>query len=148
MAYCVKADVLADFKALKVEDTDTAITTAKLNAIIDEETAYIDGCLAVRYVVPITAPAHAMLILKRICVFLVAERVKNILEVKTGSNQVESDQKQPFNSVRTPKNDLDDIAKGKIILIGVPLASSKLGVSSFNTDNCVKHVVDVTRQQW
>ena len=148
MAYCEKADVLADFKALAVEDSGTVITTAKLSDIIDEESAHMDGRIAVRYAVPVTEPAAAMLILKRICVFLVAERVKNILEVKTGNAQLESDKKQPFNSVRTPKEDLDDIAKGDLLLIGAPLASAALGVTSFNSESCVSHVIDVARQQW
>lgn len=148
MAYCTVDDIKADFKGIEIESSGTTITTAKAQEIIDQTSAYINGRIGVKYVVPVTAGADALLILKTICLFICGERVKNILEVKTGDNQQESDKKQMNNIARTPKDDLDLIVKGLLLLDGATLKSSDQGISSFNSDNCVGHTIDVKRQQW
>lgn len=150
MAYCTIAQIKSDFKALEIEDNGTAITTAEANEIIEQVSEYIDGVIGLRYRVPINTITYpsAGKILAMIATFICAERIKNILEVKTGANQMESEKKQPFNSVRTPRDDLKAIANGSLLLKDVPLVSSNAGVSSFNSDNCIGHTVDVTKQQW
>ncbi len=146
--YCEISDIKSDFKGIEIETSGTSITTAEAQAIIDQTTAYINGRIGLKYVTPVTAGPGALLILKAICVYICGERVKNILEVKTGAIQVESDKKQMNNVARTPKDDLELIVKGLLLLDGATLRGSDQGVSSFNSDNCVGHTIDVRRQQW
>lgn len=146
--YCTIQDIKSDFKAIEIEDTGTSITTGEAQAIIDQTTAYINGRIGLKYVTPVTASADALLILKTICLFICGERVKNILEVKSGATQVDSEKKQMNNIARTPKDDLELIVKGLLLLDGATLRGSDQGVSSFNSENCVGHTIDVRRQQW
>ncbi len=147
MAYCTIADIEADFKGITFAASGTTISIDEAQAIIDQTSAYIDGRVGLKYVTPVTGTG-ALLILKAICVYICGERVKNILEVKTGAIQVESDKKQMNNIARTPKDDLELIVKGLLLLDGATLRGSDQGVSSFNSDNCVQHTIDVRRQQW
>lgn len=149
MAYCEQADIEADFKAITF-NADTAITPAKLNAIIEEESNYIDARVGLRYVVPVVKADYpeAFSILKRICVFRVSDRVRSVIEVKDGITQKESNEKEKDNRSRTPNDDLDLIIKGLLLLKNVPLISKGSGVNSFNVDACVEHVFDVRKQQW
>jgi len=150
MSYCTVDDIKSDFKGIEIEDSGTSIVTSEAEQIIAQASSYINGRIGVKYVTPVDLDENsdAMLILKRICIFICGERVKNILEVKTGDIQMESEKKVPFNSMRTPKDDLDLIVKGLLLLPGATLVSSSQGVSSFNSDNCIGHRIDVTRDQW
>jgi len=150
MGYCTVADIKSDFKGIEIEATGTSITVDEAQDIIDQTSAYIDGRIGIRYAVPVEdcAGSSAALILKTICLFFCAERVKNILEVKTGSTQHESDKKQAANFSRTPKDDLDRIVAGELLLADAPLLNSTGGVTSYNSENCIYAVIDTTKQQW
>jgi len=150
MAYCTVDDLKADFKSIEIEDSGTKISTDEAEEIINQVSAYINGRIGVKYVVPVyvSGCSDAMLILKQIAIFLSAERIKNILEIKTNETQMDSEKKYSRNIARTPKDDLELIVKGLLLLPGATLAGSAQGVSSFNSDNCVSHQIDVTRQQW
>lgn len=151
MSYCEKSDVLADFKSLKIEASGTVITDAKLDNLIDEESDFIDGYITQRYVLPVNEISYpkAFRVLRRICVFRVSERVRNILEVKSNATQATSDEKFRDNRVRTPNDDLMDIVNGRLVLIDVPTRSKELGVASFTSKSkgtCA--LFDVNKQQW
>lgn len=143
-------DIEGEFKGIYFKG-DTAVTAAIVTSWIKQETAYINGVISRRYVTPVTDDyEEAFLILKRICTFRVAERVKNKLEVKTGNTQTDQEVKQP-NFTRTPNADLKDIAEGKILLKDVPLINSTGAVDAgclpdCDTDEC--HVFDDGKQQW
>lgn len=149
MGYCVQADIEKEFPALSFSGT-TKVTTTALGDWIDQESAYIDSRIAVRYITPVTAGAEAMKVLKRICIFRVSERVKNAIEVKSNVSQADSEQKYTQNYVRTPNQDLKDIAEGKMILIGATLVNQGGSVSSFEAgtdeENC--HTFKTDEQQW
>lgn len=149
MGYCVQADIVNEFPALTFSATSKVTTTA-LADWIDQESAYIDSRIALRYVVPVTAGNDALKVLKRICIFRVSERVKNAIEVKANVSQADSEQKYTQNYVRTPNADLKDIAEGKMVLIGATLVSSTGSVSSFEagTDSEDCHVFKTDEQQW
>lgn len=150
MGYCTVEDLKSDFKSIEIEATGTKVTIAEAEEIIEQVSSYINGRIGVKYVVPVSLSdtTDAMRILKQISIFLAGERLKNILEIKTGETQLDSEQKQSRNIARTPKDDLDLIVKGLLLLPGATLAGAAQGVSSFNSDNCVGHQMDVTRQQW
>lgn len=149
MGYCVKADIETDFKALEIGD-GKAVTPSTLNQWIDQESTYIDARVGLKYVVPIdeTTYPEAFLILKRIAIFRVSERVRNVIEIKTGVTQKDSDEKYKKNEIRTPNDDLDMIVKGLLLLKDVPQLSKNAGVNSFNVDVCAEHTFDVRKQQW
>lgn len=117
---------------------------------IKQETAFINGRISARYVTPVASTyEEAFLILKRICIFRVAERVKNKLEVKSGNAQTDQEVKST-NFTRTPNADLKAIVEGDLILKDVPLVSTTGAVSSWcepdcDSDDC--HTFDGS-QQW
>jgi hypothetical protein len=126
------------------------VTSNQINDWIKQETAYMNGVIGLRYVTPVAATyEEAFLILKRICIYRVAERVKNKIETKSGISQTDQEVKAP-NFTRTPNADLKAIADGDLILKGVPLVSSTGAVSSWcepdcDSSNC--HTFDGS-QQW
>ncbi len=147
--YCSIDDVEGEFKALQFT-SQSAVTSNQVTDWIKQESAYINAKISLRYITPVTTTYEdAFLILKRICVFRVAERVKNKLEVKSGNNQTDQEVKQP-NYTRTPNTDLLDIAEGRLVLLNVPLVAANGAVSSpceaaCDPDDC--HVFDGS-QQW
>jgi len=149
MGYCAKKDIEADFKGIEFTDS-TAVKPSELNEWITQESNYIDARVGLRYVVPIDKETYpeAFSILKRIATFRVSERVRNVIEVKGNVTQKESEEKYKKNEVRAPNDELDMIAKGLLLLKGVPLLSKDSGVSSFNVDTCQENVFDVSKQQW
>jgi hypothetical protein len=149
--YCVKQDIIDDFKSLAIQSSGTLVTDAKINAWIAQEADFINGYISQRYILPITEALYpsAFNVLKRICIFRVSQRVRNVVEVRTDATQVNSQEKFLDNRVRTPNDDLMEITKGKLVLIDVPTRTSGLGVTSFtsrNKGNCAKF--DVNKQQW
>jgi hypothetical protein len=147
--YCTTTDVEGEFKALQFT-SQSAVTSAQVKEWIKQETAYINAKISLRYVTPVAATYEsAFYVLKRICVFRVAERVKNKLEVKTGVSQTDQEVKQP-NYTRTPNADLKDIAEGELILKDVPLVTSGGALASSCEPSCDPagcHVFDGS-QQW
>lgn len=151
MSYCTKQDVINDFKSLVVNASGTVITNDYLDSVISEESNFIDGYIAQRYVLPIqqSASPKAFQVLKRICVFRVSERVRNKIEVRSNSTQAASDEKFSENKIRTPNDDLREIAAGNLILVDAPVKSKALGVASFTSSSkgtCA--MFDVNKQQW
>jgi hypothetical protein len=149
--YCEKQDIINDFKSLEIQNSGTLVTTLKVEEWIEQETSFIDGYISQRYILPITESSFpsAFNVLKRICIFRVSQRVRNVIEVRSDATQVNSQEKFLDNRVRTPNDDLMEITKGKLVLIDVPTRSNSLGVTSFTSKskgNCAKF--DVNKQQW
>lgn len=153
MAYCEVTDIQKDFKAITF-NSESAVTPGSLTEIILQESNYIDARIGVKYVTPIVESTYpeAFSILKRICIFRVSDRVRNIIEVKKEQTQKNSEEKYKDNRVRTPNDDLDMIAKGTLLLKNVPQLSENAGVSSkcFDTGSCDEDctVFDTSKQQW
>lgn len=147
--YATATDIEGEFKATQFTSS-SAVTSNQINDWIKQETAYINGIIGVRYVTPVTSTYdEAFLILKRICIYRVAERVKNKIEVKSGISQTDQEVKA-LNFTRTPNADLKAIAEGDLILKGVPLVSSTGAVSSWCEPSCDSsdcHTFDGS-QQW
>ena len=144
MPYCTNADVSSEFKNIEF-DANSAVTDAELTEIIKEESAVIDSYVGMRYVVPVTNTT-ALLVLKKLCKLMSADRVRGILGVKNPSQEYDSEEKRAY--IRGAIDDLKDIAAGKVNLPGATPLSSDGGVSSFNVDTCYKNKFDVGKQQW
>jgi hypothetical protein len=148
MGYCTNAEAIAEFNGLTVSASGTVVTTDLLTEWITQESNYIDGRIATRYTVPVTAGAAALSILKRICIFRVSQRIKSKTEVKSAVEQKDSESKYSKNYVETPNDDLDKIVKGLLLLKDAGEQSTEQGVSSFNVSQGVERKFCVTKQQW
>ena len=148
MVYATIQDIQDDWKKINFNADKAIINETKVQAMIEDESAYINAWISNRYVTPVLEndSPSSYAILKRICVFRVSERIKNILEVKTGESQTSSDEKQNKNYARTPNSDLKDIQKGQMQLTDAIRSAN--GMGSFNIDAGVEFEFDVAKQQW
>ena len=146
MAYCTIDDIKADFRKIEF-NASSALTEPEVVKFIDEESAYIDARLSGRYQTPITG-ANALLVLRKICVFLVSCRVRAVLEIKVNARVKSEFKDNKCVTDRNPEKLLNDIAMGKIPLNDATLLSSEDGISSFNVDNNIEPYFSTTKQQW
>ena len=148
MVYATVQDIQDDWKKINFNADKAIINETKVQAMIEDESAYINAWISNKYQTPVLEndSPSSYAILKRICVFRVSERIKNILEVKTGENQTSSDEKQNKNYARTPNSDLKDIQKGQMQLTDAIRSAN--GMGSFNIDAGVEFEFDVSKQQW
>ena len=146
--YATIQDIKDDWKKINFTAANAIVNEAKVTAMIEDETAYINAWISNKYSVPVAQgdSPNSYAVLKRICIFRVSERIKNILEVKTGENQTDSAEKQNKNFARTPNSDLRDIQSGKMQLSDAIRSSN--GMGSFNIDCGVEFTFDTTKQQW
>ncbi len=74
MAYSTNSDIQSEFKSLTYNSN--GITSAEVDAFIEQEDAFIDGIVGRKYETPVTG-TYALRIMKTISVQLVASRVLN-----------------------------------------------------------------------
>ena len=148
--YCTVEDVKADFKNLEIT-ANSSVTISEVEAIITQECAYINSRICALYQVPVveaTSPI-SFEVLKRINIFLAADRVRHILYVKTGRDASEQDTKGLKSLSRNPRKDLDEILNGKLKLGDAIPVDECIGFdTSDETNDCCSQVFDVNKQQW
>ena len=86
MGYCTVGDVSSDFKNIEFSATST-VTDTEVGDFIDQESAFIDSMICSVYVVPVTG-SSSLLLLKKIAIALVADRVRHVLYTKTGHGYI------------------------------------------------------------
>lgn len=126
--YCQLSDIQADF-ANSVEFTASSkVTLTDVDNLIQSESIYIDSSICAKYQVPVVEvdSPKAFALLKRICIFRVSDRIRNILEIKTGNDDISQDVK---GESRSPSDDLKKIIDGKLRLIDALVASVDDGVA-------------------
>lgn len=126
--YCQLSDIQADFANSVSFDANSKVTDTDVNNLIASESIYIDSSIVAKYQVPVVEvdSPKAFALLKRICVFRVSDRIRNILEIKTGNDDINQDVK---GESRTPNDDLKKIIDGKLRLIDALIASSDDGLA-------------------
>ena len=148
--YCTVDDVKADFKNLEITTT-SSVTIDEVTAIIVQECAYINSRICSLYVVPVvvgTSPI-SFEVLKRINIFLAADRVRHILYVKTGRDNSDQDTKGLKSLSRNPRKDLDEILSGKLKLGDAIVVGECIGFETASEPNdCCSNTFDVNKQQW
>lgn len=150
MSYCTVEEVKSDFKNLEITAT-SSITIDEVQAIINQECAYINSRICALYKVPIndTDSPNSFLVLKRINIFLAADRVRHILYVKTGRDDSEQDTKGLHSLSRNPRSDLNAICSGKIKLGDAESVEECIGFDTADEANdCCANTFDVNKQQW
>lgn len=144
MAYAVADDIQSEFKDI-VFSSSTKVTTAEVTEFIAQTDAIIDGKVGLRYVTPVVG-ASSLLILKYICIQIVVDRIKTMMEVKSASEEL--NQKPAPSPTRMAYKMLEDIANLKILLSDATALSSSSGVSSYDADNCIEPTFRTGEDQW
>jgi hypothetical protein len=147
MGYCLVTDVASDFKNITFDATST-VTDTEVQNFIDQESAFIDSMICSVYAVPVTG-VNSLLILKRIAIFLAADRVRHVLYTKTGQDNKDQDTKGLRSLSRDPRGDLKKIQDGTLKLGDAVALTENIGFDT-GTDvpDCDHRVFDVGRQQW
>lgn len=147
MAYALNADVALEFKGL-VLSTTSVVTAATVDGFIAQAEAEIDGRVGLVYVTPIdsTASPKSFLILKMLSIQLVAERLRPILEVKTGSGDTSQGSGRP--KAKGPREVLQDIVDQKVMLSDAVKRSNFDGVQSFSADTGEPMTFQKDQRQW
>ena len=148
MNYATIQDIQDDWKKINFSADKAIVNETKVLSMIEDESAYINTWISNKYKTPVlqSESPNSFSVLKRICVFRVSERIKNILEVKSGNDQTDSQEKENKNFARTPNSDLKDIQKGRMQLSDAIRSAN--GMGSFNIDAGVEFEFDVSKQQW
>lgn len=121
------------------------MTTVKIDALILQSDAYIDGRICQIYSTPVTG-TQSLLILKKISIGLTADRVANILRINSKSK----DQEQLNNKdlIKEAKEDLKLIANKDLSLQDATLLGSSGAVSSYTLSNEVTRSFNQGTRQW
>ncbi len=129
-AYFTVADVQSEFRSITFSTTTTP-TLATVTAFVAQACVEIETKVGMKYAVPVTA-ADAVTLLQQIGISLVAGRVKNILPVKTGSEEVNTGGRgRPGDAmIKWARDTLEQIRLGNLALQGATLAGSADGVVS------------------
>ncbi len=146
MAYSAHADVAAEFKATTFSSS-SLITSTQVTEFIAQADALIDSYVGMKYIVPVTAGASALKLLKLFSAVLTADRVRKILEVKQATNK-DADQNPRGMSPVDVMKQLKDIRDGNLLLDG---ATSLIGSGGFYSNNEANNVTPVMRKddkQW
>ena len=132
MAYSTVSEVASEFKDVEFTAT-TKVTDTEVLRFIDEAEALINGLVSCKYVVPIlTGPSpESFKILRMVEIWLVADRVRQIMQVKDISvTKVQQGTRGP-NSKKAAMDLLKKICDGTLKLTDAVLASSSDGVTGF-----------------
>jgi len=143
MSYCVTDDVSSEFKSIEF-NSDSPVTDDKVTEFIAQADAFIDGKLTLKYATPITG-AKSLLTIKTISIWLVADRVSKILQVKSATESTNTAEK----SLRQMALDLlKDILDGKFSLSDATPASTGSGFKSYANDNDLDYTFHSGTDEW
>lgn len=149
MSYCSVDDIRSDFKDI-VFNATSSVTEDEVQKFIDEETAFIDSMICARYIVPIVEldSPNSFLVLKRIAIFLVSDRVRHVLYVKTGRDASDQNTKGLKSLSRQPRRDLEMIRDGKQKLADAETVKECIGFDVGTDSTCSDMRFDPSKQQW
>ena len=144
--YCSLDDIKTEFANSINLDSNPKLPATDIDNLIVSESNYIDSNIASKYLTPIDKNNSPLAyeLLKRICVYLDADRIRNILNIKTGVQTLDQDVKAPN---RTPKDDLFSIVDGKLRLIDGIIATDDDGVA-FGFQETEYKPFELNKQQW
>lgn len=144
MAYSTTAQVVAEFKTLNV-GASSPVSTTDVERFIQEADALIDSYLSKRYATPITG-TNALIMVRNISIMLVAQRIKDILRVKTGREESSQDGRGNLRDYAMKL--LNDIVDRRVDLSDATVASTGQGVASYVSSNDVPFIFERGTEQW
>lgn len=142
MAYCTSTEIQSEFRDITFSSS-SAVTTADVTSFIDQASAFIDSLLSSQFIVPITG-TESLKVIKNICVWLVADRVSNILRLQKGQ-----DDKQPIQDslYKRAMEMISMILDNKVFLNDAKPIGSASPQSSFSSNTTAK-VIKKYERQW
>ena len=146
MSYCEVEQVQEEFKSLDVDDSTTAISTARIERFIEEADAEINSRIGLKFVVPVTGPL-SLIILRTISIQLVAGRLRDIMKTK-GPEAATSQATRDKDLVADARAKIEQIIKGVLLLPDATLVSQADGLQSFDVDNMEQFIFDKDSRQW
>jgi hypothetical protein len=131
MAYATTQNIQEEFKSLDFTAANSAVQTTRVQRFIAEAEAEIDAKVGQVYNTPIdpTASPNSLVIVRAISIGIVAQRVRDILEVK--SPDQETGQGVRKDSASDARKRLDAIVNRTLPLPDAVLKSSTNGATSF-----------------
>lgn len=146
MSYATSAQIASEAKIGRADfSTETLPTKEKVEEIIAEVEAEFDAKVGAKYETPLTSDSGT-LIARAIVIALAVERVREIMEVKTGTDKEEQD--PASKTAKNARARLDQIMSGAIPLREETLRSSSDGVRSYAVDNGTEPVLRKGCDQW
>lgn len=145
MAYSVYTDVASEFKGI-VFSSSSPVTDTEITEFISQGDAYLDSRLAGKYETPITG-TEALKVMKRLSIWYVTARVKEILDVKLPQTTGEQRLVSP-DLFKRVEDELKRILKGEILLTDATLSSSNDGVNAFSIDEGLEFEFSATDDNW
>jgi len=144
MAYALATDVQSEFRKLDVSGS-TSVNSTEINTFIEQADAFINAKLYDYYVTPITG-VESLKIIKMICVWLVADRISNILRMSKGTEASKKD--GTYSSYKKQAmNMIDDIQKDKLKLTDAS-AKGDSSPTSFAVQNDIDPIIERDTDQW
>ncbi len=149
MAYATNAQVASEFKSITFSSSST-VTNTEVDRFIDEADAEINSVISGKYVVPIVQvdSPESFKIVRMISIWLVADRVRQIMQVKPISFSNVEQGTRPSNSAAAARKLLEKIRTGGIELDDAELASINQGFRSFSIDDDLEHTFKKGVDQW
>jgi len=144
MSYATNLEVIGEFKSLTyVADTANGVTSAEVDAWLDQDSAMIDSCISSKYTVPVTSATESEKVLKKICLLMTVARVR--VRVKdTVPNRESSD-----NETKLAFKLLEQIRKGELDLTDATSGNSNANVfRSYNQVNSITPIHKKETEQW
>jgi hypothetical protein len=166
--YLTADDVRGELKNINFT-TNTNITAAQIDDLVDRTQAAVDGWIAIRYTVPILPASmpQSALVLKDICMKLAAGRIDRILrntginmspEVKAKVKELETTALDMIQEIKEDKLLLVDAARKTPVQNSIsgshasPPITTSLGINAVqNGTNAIgfpPREIDINRTQW
>lgn len=146
--YCTSDEIEKEFRDTDFDASGSVLTSSDVDEIIAQESRYIDGRIGNKYQTPVdpTDSPISFYILKRICIFFVADRVRSVLEVKNVTVALDQDVKVQYVATRKPNKDLDLILEGTLLLQDAEYATPGDGVSFEESESTTQFCR--AKEQW
>ena len=143
MAYSTYEDVKSEFKGVDF-GSSTPVTSTEVTGFIVQADALIDSLVSKRYETPITG-SISLSIIKLISIWLVADRVSKILQVKTTKEETKTADKSLYDKAMAM---LKAIIAGDLVLTDATVVSSGNGWASYANSNSLENEFKKGEPQW
>lgn len=148
MGYVTVAEVASEFRSVTFSAT-TVPPESKVQSIIDQATAHVNGVVRMRYAVPLPDSAtEALEILKTACLQIAVARVKPLLTIKAQASAKGDQSPGDPDTLKLAEATLKKIQDGEIKLEGAIALSSGGGVASGNQKAGYKPKFKRDGDQW
>lgn len=145
MAYATASDIQNEFKNIDFSVSGSSVATAEVSEFISQAEGFINAKISNKYLTPVTG-SESVKILKNICIWMVTDRVKEILKVKNVTE--DTDQGVREGSLYKRAMDmLKEIASGTLPLPDATAVTTS-AMKSYASDNNLEYTFKKSTAQW